>query len=366
MIDWLRRLGSALVAPRWLAVKLLDQKPGRATADVLALLLLIVVLAEPPRLVRAYYAGRALGWEIGAQSALQALNAVVFILLAMMAAGIVLSFLLGRGEDPKLRPRMSDRGLDLAAYATVPYLLVKVCKSLLGAFLEAELDGWKMRVAWLSIGVGWTVLAAGLGYRALRAAQRTNQDQAVPPPPAPRPRTTLVLGAALVWTVLLSGARPLTYTLNNLETLSRVAIERGKPAPGWTLPASDGRDVSLDGQRGRTVVLAFWAMWCGVCKQELPLLDKLARSLDGKQAALYTVNTDGQDADTRAAVRAYFAERGLSLPVLFDNGSVAGLYNVTAIPNLVVISPTGNVTKTFLGITTPATIEAAIRDAASR
>lgn len=51
----------------------------------------------------------------------------------------------------------------------------------------------------------------------------------------------------------------------------------GKPAPGITLDTLDGRHISLEELRGRTVILTFWATWCGPCRDELPLLSHYAQ-----------------------------------------------------------------------------------------
>lgn len=34
-----------------------------------------------------------------------------------------------------------------------------------------------------------------------------------------------------------------------------------KPAPAFTLPSLDGRTVSLDDQKGKALLLFFWATW---------------------------------------------------------------------------------------------------------
>lgn len=54
-------------------------------------------------------------------------------------------------------------------------------------------------------------------------------------------------------------------------------LSLGQPAPSITLDTLDGRHISLEELRGKTVILTFWATWCGPCRDELPLLSHYAQ-----------------------------------------------------------------------------------------
>ncbi|WP_236585230.1 TlpA disulfide reductase family protein [Dyella sp. EPa41] len=54
-------------------------------------------------------------------------------------------------------------------------------------------------------------------------------------------------------------------------------LRLGQPAPGITLNTLDGRHISLDELRGKTVILTFWATWCEPCRDELPMLSRYAQ-----------------------------------------------------------------------------------------
>jgi len=72
-------------------------------------------------------------------------------------------------------------------------------------------------------------------------------------------------------------------------------LPEGTVAPPFALPVlgSEPKEiVSLADLRGRTVIIDFWASWCGPCKQTLPALDELVASQEGSGIVLLGINLD--------------------------------------------------------------------------
>jgi thiol-disulfide isomerase/thioredoxin len=67
----------------------------------------------------------------------------------------------------------------------------------------------------------------------------------------------------------------------------------GKIAPPIELPSlANGRLLSLEGLRGKVVLVDFWSSWCASCRQSLPYFDTLRQKLSGEAFEIYAVNLD--------------------------------------------------------------------------
>ncbi len=118
----------------------------------------------------------------------------------------------------------------------------------------------------------------------------------------------------------------------------------GEHAANFRLKTLDGEPVALDALRGKVVVLDFWATWCGPCRQELPLIEKL-RAQFGDAVQFYGVNDEEP-----AAIKKFVGANSYRMPVLLDSrGEVHGRYGVHAIPTLLVIGPDGVIRRHFIG-----------------
>jgi len=137
--------------------------------------------------------------------------------------------------------------------------------------------------------------------------------------------TRLSLGAILIW----AGATALAAT-----------GMPGATAPDFTLRTVDGQNLRLNEQRGRVVLVNFWATWCGPCRQEMPHLNRLYEKYRASGFVLLGVNVDE---DTRAAA-GVASKLGVKFPVLPDSDkTVSRLYDLRAMPSTVLIDRDGRV-----------------------
>lgn len=142
-------------------------------------------------------------------------------------------------------------------------------------------------------------------------------------------------------THLLRSARALlAATIGVCAVAYAAPIAPGALAPDFTLRTLSGPNLRLQEQRGRVVLVNFWATWCPPCRQEMPHLSKLYDKYGSSGFVLVGVNVDD---DARKAVD--LATRlGLKFPVALDTDKkVSRGYDVSAMPSTVLIDREGRV-----------------------
>jgi peroxiredoxin len=123
------------------------------------------------------------------------------------------------------------------------------------------------------------------------------------------------------------------------ETLRLTRLTGRAPAAAFQLASPDGKTLSLDDQRGRVVLLNFWATWCEPCLEEMPAFERVARAYRERGLVVLAVSVDREGA---SVVAPYLKRHGLTFPVGLDpQQSVARLYRVWVLPSTTILSREG-------------------------
>jgi len=105
----------------------------------------------------------------------------------------------------------------------------------------------------------------------------------------------------------------------------------------FTLADLGGKEWTLKGQRGKVVVVNFWATWCPPCRKEMPDLETLYRQF--KDQGLLILAISDEDA---GKVRPFIAQQKVTYPILLDPGrKVNELFQIEGIPKTFVYNRDG-------------------------
>ena len=115
-------------------------------------------------------------------------------------------------------------------------------------------------------------------------------------------------------------------------------------APDFTLASLDGEPVALSALHGRTVVLNFWATWCGPCRLEAPQFSSFAEA--NRDITVLGIAADGPASKLRRARE----DLGITYPILLGDPQVLSAYGITTYPTTVVVGPDGDVRAAHTGL----------------
>jgi peroxiredoxin len=136
---------------------------------------------------------------------------------------------------------------------------------------------------------------------------------------------------------LLAGAAATAEDPTGALRLTR--LPGTEPAAAFSVAAPDGTSLALGDFKGKVVLLNFWATWCEPCLEEMPALERLARTYRARGLVVVALSVDREGA---SVVRLYLERHRLTFPVGLDpQQAVARLYRVWALPSTLILSRGG-------------------------
>jgi len=128
-----------------------------------------------------------------------------------------------------------------------------------------------------------------------------------------------------------------------------MGIFTGKPvAVPENIRFSDlkGNAVSLSDFKGKVIFLNFWATWCPPCRNEMPAMEKLHRSLRSENFAILAVGLK----EPGKKIEDFFKKRELSFTALLDpTGEAAHQFGIASIPTTFIVNKNGELIGKAIG-----------------
>lgn len=83
-----------------------------------------------------------------------------------------------------------------------------------------------------------------------------------------------------------------------------------RPVQDVRVTLTDGRVVTLDGLRGKVVLVNFWATWCPYCRHEMPAMQTFYRDWHSRGFEILALSIE----DDPASVAAFMKKEGYTFP----------------------------------------------------
>jgi len=130
------------------------------------------------------------------------------------------------------------------------------------------------------------------------------------------------------------------------------------PAPDFQMPLFSGGSFRLSEQRGKAVLVNFWASWCPPCRDEAPVFERAWQVYRNRGVVLVGVDVWDSERDAQNFLQAF----GITYPNGPDASNAAIEYGLTGVPETFFVRPNGTIARHWMGPLTDKQIHAFVDD----
>ena len=117
-------------------------------------------------------------------------------------------------------------------------------------------------------------------------------------------------------------------------------------APDFSLQDVDGKPLTLSANRGKVVLLNFWATWCTPCRAEIPEFERFQTTYGQQGLQVVGISMD----DDAKPVREFSQQLKMNYPVALGNDKLAQSYGgVLGLPVSFLIGRDGRIAAKYVG-----------------
>lgn len=105
----------------------------------------------------------------------------------------------------------------------------------------------------------------------------------------------------------------------------------------WKLNDMDGNELSFEGNKGKVILVNFWATWCPPCVAEMPSLHELYLDYDDKIAFVFIAS------DEKEKVQKFMKRKAYTFPNYFEKSPTPKVLSSDNIPTTYIIDARGKI-----------------------
>jgi thiol-disulfide isomerase/thioredoxin len=151
--------------------------------------------------------------------------------------------------------------------------------------------------------------------------------------------TSALVGLLLVGAVLMGWQ----------EVSNEKLLKEASQAPDFSVEAFVGGQVSLAALKGTVVLVDFWATWCGPCREEMPMLVRVAKEYESRGVRLVAIDNDDLNEQKDAVTELVGRQPQLGPFAAFGTPELSERYLVRALPTLYVVDRQGAIVASEVG-----------------
>lgn len=118
-------------------------------------------------------------------------------------------------------------------------------------------------------------------------------------------------------------------------------------APDFILKDASGKDVKLSEQKGKVVLVNFWATWCHGCQLEIPWYIEFQKKYEKQGLVIIGIS---MDEDGWKSVRPWLAEKQVNYPIVIGNQALADRYGLSGMPLTALVDRDGKIADVHVGV----------------
>lgn len=126
-----------------------------------------------------------------------------------------------------------------------------------------------------------------------------------------------------------------------------VGTEEEKQAPNFDLYTVNGKNFSLEGQRGKIAIIDFMALWCKPCREEFSHLKEIRDQFPQEKVEIISIDIDPRESENM------IKKAKLALGASWNfakEPSVGTKYKVTNIPTIYIVDQEGIISYKKVGV----------------